>query len=131
MTLPLGIEDDTLARLIQAAREFHAKEEVVFPDSSPDTSDDDWAMQVLADHAGDLTLRELEDTLSGLGPEYQAELQALSAVGRGDYAVEEWEGALEDARDDWSPDTAHRLIANPMIADEWEAGLEQMQAADR
>ncbi len=126
MDLPFDVDTGTLARLIQAAREFHAKEEVVFPDTGVEGSDDDWAMQVLADHASDLTFQELESTLSDLGPDQQAELVALSAIGRGDYATEEWEAALQDARDNWSTDSVRSLIANPLIADEWEAGLDQL-----
>ncbi|MGM0553963.1 MAG: DUF3775 domain-containing protein [Pseudomonadota bacterium] len=130
MTTPFDVDPEILARLIQAAREFHAKEEVVFPDSSAEGSDDDWAMQVLADHASDLTFQELESALGELGPERQAELVALSAIGRGDYGAEEWETALQDARDNWSTDSVHALIANPLIADEWEAGLDQISLGD-
>ena len=127
MAVSLGITGETLERLIQAAREFHAKEDVVFPDTGAEGSDDDWALQVLADHASDLTLQELEETLRDLGPEQQAELQTLSAVGRGDYAVEDWDTALQEARDDWSADTVHWLLTNPQIADEWAAGMEQIE----
>lgn len=127
MAVSLGITGETLERLIQAAREFHAKEDVVFPDTGPEGSDDDWAMQILADHSSDLTLQELEGTLRDLGPEQQAELQALSSIGRGDYSVMDWDTALQDAQDDWSADTVHWLLTNPLIADEWAAGLEQIE----
>ncbi|WP_018873234.1 DUF3775 domain-containing protein [Thioalkalivibrio sp. ALJ16] len=127
MATSLGIDDATMERLIHAAREFHAKEDVVFPDTGAEGSDDDWAMQILADHASDLTLQELEGTLRDLGPEQQAELQALSGIGRGDYAAGDWDTALEEAREDWSPDTVRWLLTNPIIADEWAAGLEQLE----
>ncbi|WP_018938254.1 MULTISPECIES: DUF3775 domain-containing protein [unclassified Thioalkalivibrio] len=127
MAISLGITGETMERLIQAAREFHAKEDVVFPDTGSEGSDNDWAMQILADHASDLTLQELEGTLRDLGPDQQAELQALSTLGRGDYTAEDWESALQDAQDDWSPDTVNWLLTNPLIADEWAAGLEQIE----
>ncbi|WP_018949142.1 DUF3775 domain-containing protein [Thioalkalivibrio sp. ALMg11] len=127
MAISLGIPGETMERLIQAAREFHAKEDVVFPDTGSEGSDDDWAMQILADHASDLTLQELEGTLRDLGQDQQAELQALSTLGRGDYVATDWETALQDAQDDWSPDTVHWLLTNPLIADEWAAGLEEIE----
>lgn len=127
MAISLGIPGETMERLIQAAREFHAKEDVVFPDTGSEGSDDDWAMQILADHASDLTLQELEGTLRDLGQDQQAELQALSTLGRGDYVATDWETALRDAQDDWSPDTVHWLLTNPLIADEWAAGLEEIE----
>ncbi|WP_018952243.1 DUF3775 domain-containing protein [Thioalkalivibrio sp. AKL12] len=127
MAISLGITGETMERLIQAAREFHAKEDVVFPDTGSEGSDNDWAMQILADHASDLTLQELEGTLRDLGPDQQAELQALSTLGRGDYTAADWESALQEAQDDWSPDTVNWLLTNPLIADEWAAGLEQIE----
>ncbi|WP_019626021.1 DUF3775 domain-containing protein [Thioalkalivibrio sp. ALJT] len=130
MSASLGINANTMERLLQAAREFHAKEDVVFPDTSAEGNDDDWAMQILADHASDLTLQELEATLRNLAPEHQAELQALSAIGRGDYTQDNWDAALQEAREDWSEDTVHGLLTNPMIADEWAAGLELMERED-
>jgi hypothetical protein len=48
---------------------------------------------------------------------------ALMWLGRGDYDLEEWEDALEQARESWSAHTAEYLIATPLVADYLEEGL--------
>ncbi len=113
----LNINLDTVLWVVNLTREFHAKEEVVFPDSSMEGNDDDWAIQMLADHGSDLTLQELRSGVQGLDRELQAELLALKWLGRGDYAAEEWEDALQEAIDNWSPEIMDRLIATPLISE--------------
>ncbi len=113
----LNINLDTILWVVNLTREFHAKEEVVFPDSSMEGNDDDWAIQMLADHGSDLTLQELRSGVQGLDRELQAELLALKWLGRGDYAAEEWEDALQEAIDNWSPEIMDRLIATPLISE--------------
>jgi hypothetical protein len=44
-------------------------------------------------------------------------------VGRGDFSVEEWPAALEEAADSWNEYTAEYLIAHPLLADYLEEGL--------
>jgi hypothetical protein len=46
----LELNPETVCFLINKAKEFHAKEEVVIPDE-PLSPSEDWARQVLADHA--------------------------------------------------------------------------------
>ncbi len=50
---------------------------------------------------------------------------ALMWVGRGDYALEEWDDALSQARDSWNKRTADYLIGTPMLADYLAEGLDQ------
>ena len=45
----LDINPDTVCFLIDKAREFHGKEQVVLPDA-PDSPSEDWGLQALADH---------------------------------------------------------------------------------
>lgn len=116
-TTPLGINLETVLWIVAATREFHAKEEVVFPDDTLDGNDGDWAMQVLADHGSDLTLRELRMTIRELEPTQQAELLALKWLGRGDYSPEEWEDAKREAKQNWCPAIMDRLVATPLIPD--------------
>ena len=120
--LNLGIE--TVCFVIARAREFQAKEQVVIPDT-PSGSSDDWALQILADHREDLTTQEVGAVMADLDPDLQAELIALMWLGRGDYALEEWENALADAQDQYEEhqNTAHYLLSHPMVADHLEEGL--------
>lgn len=122
----LTINIDTVLWVVNLTREFHAKEEVVVPDDSMEGNDDDWAMQMLADHGSDLTLQELRSGLQGLDRELQAELLALKWIGRGDYGPEEWEDVLHEAIDNWSPEVMDRLIATPLIPEYLLEGLDAL-----
>lgn len=122
----LNINPDTVCSLIVKFREFHAKEEVAIPYEQESDIDDDWAMQALADHGEDLTLQEIKYVIDGLGPEFQQELVALMWLGRGDYTTEEWQKAVTDARDSWTPRTAEYLAATPLVADYLEEGMDAL-----
>ncbi len=118
----IGVE--TLCFIIAKTREFQAKEQVVIPET-PESPSDDWALQVLADHIGDLTLLEVKATVEDLAPEQQAELVALMWLGRGDYGLDEWGDALADATDMYEDrdSVAEYLLAHPMVSDYLEEGL--------
>jgi len=120
----LKVRLETLCYIIAKAREFQAKEQVVFPNTDADTGDD-WAMQVLADHVDDMSLQEVKAAVEDLSPEQQAELVALMWLGRDDYALEEWEEANAEALDQYMDheNTAAYLLAHPMVSDDLEEGL--------
>lgn len=120
----LSVNPDIIYSIIDLAREFHAKEEVVIPESrGADASDEDWAYQVLADHESDLNYIELKDEIENLEPDQQDTLVALMWLGRGDYDVKEWKSALNDAQNRKTIPTADYLISTPMVADYLEEGL--------
>ena len=118
----LELNPETVCFLINKAKEFHAKEEVVIPDE-PLSPSEDWARQVLADHADDLTYQEFKATVNDLEPDQQVALVALMWLGRGDYSEEQWDAARSDAKSSWTPRTAEYLIATPLVADYLEEGL--------
>jgi hypothetical protein len=120
----LEINPDTVCFLIGKAREFHAKEEVVIPDT-PDSPSEDWALQVLADHADDATYQEFRNTVNDLEPDQQQQLVALLWLGRGEYDIAEWDEALAEARRSWTKHTAGYLITHPLLADFLDDALEQ------
>ncbi len=111
--------------IIIKAHEFHAKEEVVIPEE-PNSPAEDWARQVLADHADDLTYLEMKSTIEDLDPDQQVSLVALMWLGRGDVGVEEWASALQQAKESWTPHTADYLIGTPLVADYLEEGLHEL-----
>lgn len=121
----LDLSPEIVCALIIRAREFHAKEEVVIPEE-PANPSGDWAVQVLADHADDLTFQEITETINGLEPDQQTNLVALMWLGRGDFGVDEWDAALEQARRSWTPRTTEYLMATPLVADYLEDGLIQL-----
>jgi hypothetical protein len=121
----LELNPDTVCFLIDKAHEFHAKEDVVIPDT-PGSPTEDWALQVLADHGDDATLQEFKNTVQDLEPDQQVQLVALLWLGRGDYSVDEWDDALAEARRSWTPRTAEYLIAHPLLADYFEDALSEL-----
>lgn len=118
----LDLNPETVCFVISKAHQFHAKEEVVLPDE-PFGPADSSTLQVLASHSSDETFTELRTTINDLEPDQQVQLVALMWLGRGDYDLEEWEEALEQARDSWTPHTAEYLIATPLVSDYLEEGL--------
>lgn len=121
----LDLNPETVCRLIDMAREFHAREGVVIPEV-PDSPSEDWALQVLADHAGDRTLEEFKTTVSDLEPDQQQQIVALMWIGRGDFGPDEWEAAREQAAYSWNSRTGDYLIAHPQLADHLADGLEAL-----
>ena len=119
----LEVNPETICFLIDKAREFHAKEAVVLPDA-PDSPTEDWGQQALADHEGDLTLQEFKATFANLEPDQQQVVVALMGLGRGEFDVEEWEAALEEASREWNDTTAEYLMAHPLLADYLSEGLD-------
>ncbi|AUB80898.1 DUF3775 domain-containing protein [Candidatus Thiodictyon syntrophicum] len=118
----LHIPLDTICYIIAKAREFQSKEEVVIPET-PSSPSEDWALQILADHSGDYTLTELVECIGEMNQRQRAELIALMWVGRGDYSMEDWEEAVDEAIGDYSVRAAQYLIAHPMVSDDLEEGL--------
>jgi len=118
----IDLNPERVCNIIQLAREFHAKEEVVIPEV-PNNPGDNWALQVLADHGDDPTYQELKYAIADLEPDQQAQLLALSWLGREDYALEEWDVAVQTAEDNLSSSSAEQIIAIPYIADYLDEGL--------
>lgn len=119
----LAVSPETVCFIISKAHEFHAKEEVVIPEV-PDSPADDWGRQVLADHVDDYSYQEMLYAINDLEPDQAYEFVALMWLGRGDYDVEEWEGAVRDAQDFWDGQTVSNMIATPLLADYLSEGLD-------
>ncbi len=118
----MEVNPDIVYRIAELAREFHAKEAVVFP-HEVEAESDDWAMQVLADHADDATYDELKGTIESLEIRQQAYIVALMWMGRGDFHPGDWAETLAQANEQWTPHTADYLISTPLVADYLEEGL--------
>jgi hypothetical protein len=118
----IDVNPETVCFIIDKAREFHAKEQVSIPEP-PTSPADDWALQVLADHLDDFSYQELKLTIDDLDPDQQICLVALMWLGRGDFDLEEWDDALQQARDAYNGRSADYLIATPLVADYLEEAL--------
>lgn len=120
----MDLNPEIVCMFIDRAREFQAKEEVVFPEESFGPSDD-WALQVLADHANDFSFQDAKAAVDDLEPDQQAQLAVLMWIGRGDYDVAEWDEALQEALEVQADQgrTAEYLLATPLVVDYLTEGL--------
>lgn len=116
------LNPETVCHIIAGIREFQAKEEVVLPEVT-DSSSDDWALQVLADHGDDLTYDETRTAIDDLEPDQQIALVALMWIGRGDFLETEWDEAYAAAEEQANPRTPEYLLATPLADDFLEEGL--------
>ncbi len=121
----MDLNPDTVFFIIDKAQEFHVKEQVTIPEE-PLSPSDDWARQVLADHADDPVLQELLITIDDLEPDQQVTLVALMWVGRGDFSADEWDTAIDSAKDSWNERSAQYLIGTPLVADYLSMGMEEL-----
>ena len=120
----LDISSEIVCEIIERAREFHSKEQNVLPEDASNPTDD--ALQVLADSGDDLVFQEVKQAIDDLEEVQQANLVALMWIGRGDFSAEEWEDALEQARQSWTEHTAEYLLATPLVSDYLEDGLQSL-----
>jgi hypothetical protein len=121
LTIPL----ENLAFVIIKAREFDAEVPSVDEDSGSNPSDDD-ERDVLQFSADNPTYQELVDAINGLSDLERIELLALTWLGRGDYAKEEWREALQEARRIHDEKETDYLIGTPLLADYLPEGLSQL-----
>ena len=121
----LNIPLENLAFIIIKAREFDAEVPPVDEDSGSNPSDDaEW--DVLQASADNPTYQELVDAINGLNDPERIELLALTWLGRGDYAKEEWRDAVEEARRIHDEKETQYLVGTPLLADYLEEGLSQL-----
>lgn len=120
--MSMDLNPEIVCFLIDLAKEFHAKEDLSLPESSSSLADD-WATEVLADHEEDPTYQQMVAQIEDLEPDQQITLVALMWLGRGDFTLEEWGEALEQAASAHNDHTADYLISTPLVADYWREGL--------
>lgn len=112
----IDINPEIVCQIIDRAREFQAQEAVVLPET-PFNPSDDWATQTLAAHIDDLTYQEVKAAIEDLEPDQQMVLVALMWLGRGDFEIDDWNDALQEAEVNWTDRTAEYLLATPLVAD--------------
>lgn len=120
----LEINPEIICLLIEKAHEFHAQDMVNISEE-PESQLDEFAEQALADYGSEPALLDFKSALDDLEPDQQQAVVALMWLGRGDFTVEEWQSALDEARDNWNPRTAEYLLAHPLLADYLSDGLAQ------
>jgi hypothetical protein len=120
----LGISPEKVRFVILKARQYDAKEEDSDESDGSNAVDDKMA-DVLEDKPDEDAVRqELTAFINGLDEEEQVNLVALAWLGRGTFDIEEWEEALQIARDEHNNRTGQYLLGLPMLGDYLAAGLE-------
>lgn len=71
-------------------------------------------------------LDDLKEYIDALNEDEQAELVALTWVGRGTYTADDWDEAVEVAHEEHPKRVARYLLSQPLLADELEEGLSEM-----
>jgi len=120
----LEIAPEKVAHIIIKAREFDAKVETVIPNegSGSEGEPDD----ILESFTDATTRPELVGFINTLNDDEQAHLVALTWVGRGTFEPEEFDEAVEVARQEKIVSTADYLLGIPLLADYLEDGLEKL-----
>lgn len=120
----LGISVEKVRIVITRARQFDAKEGDSDPDEGSNAADDGMA-DVLEDKPEDDPVREeLIRYINGMNVDEQVNLVALAWLGRGTYDIDEWEDALQTARDEHNKRTGQYLLGLPLLGDYLADGLD-------
>ncbi len=69
---------------------------------------------------------ELKEYIHNLNEDEQVDLVALTWIGRGTYTAEDWDEAVEIAREEHAKNAPRYLLGQPLLADELEEGLNEL-----
>lgn len=123
--MALEIAPEKVAHVIIKAREFDAK--VGAWNDTPEEGDaDEDPSAILEDFSNDPTAAEIAGFIDALNDDEQVNLVALAWVGRGTFEAEEFDEAVETARNEQINSTASYLLGLPLLADYLEEGLEKL-----
>lgn len=123
MTMALPVQ--TLAFIIEKAREFDAQVDDDDPDSGSNATDDRM-VAILEGGPDNPVEQELTATLRNLHDDELTELLAILWVGRGDFDRESWADALRQAREAKNKRIVRYLVGTPMLGDLIEEGLAEL-----
>jgi len=123
----LQMETDKVCWIIMKARAFDAVDAPVEEDYGGNQIDEGFRQSLEDDEEEDATEQELSAFIDALNDDEQAELVALTWVGRGDYTAAEWEAAVAAARERQTGSTAAYLLGIPILPDYLEEGLSQFE----
>lgn len=93
----LRINPDKVCQFLSAARELAGRVPATTGDKT--TTGDDSPLTFMEQRDDDPTRAQMVEFVGGLNVEEQVDLLALIYLGRGDFALVEWNDALEEARD--------------------------------
>ncbi|MBN9673566.1 DUF3775 domain-containing protein [Roseibium aggregatum] len=134
MDIDLTLSADTIRLFAQKARAVASSLEDTFEDGHEgDVEFDAETLEEAHSHDGlaeeeddDLSSEELRELIEDLNVDEAAELVAITWIGRGDFEAEDFEQAVEEARERAVGSTATYLLGMPLLPDHMEAGLDAL-----
>lgn len=124
----LHVDPEYIDRLIVKVRAVMAREVTEISDPGGNASDDA-NPSALGELRGDLSREELVEEIQGLTDQQQAELVALMWIGREDGVPAEWQEYIDRAMESKTTPTEHYLLDQPLLAEYWSDGLENLASA--
>jgi hypothetical protein len=121
----LEISTAKVAQLIVRAREHDAKIGI-WEHSLSSGFREEHGNTILQNFAGDSNRSELAEFIGGLNDNEQASLVALAWLGRGAFAPEKLDDAIETAKSERVSKTENYLMSIPLLADYLEDGLHKL-----
>jgi hypothetical protein len=121
----LEISTAKVVHVIIRAREYDAKAGIWEHSMSRGFREDD-GNSILQNFATDATRSELAEFIGGLNDDEQASLVALAWLGRGSFAPEALDDAIETAKSEKVSNTGDYLIGIPLLGDYLEEGLDKL-----
>ncbi len=117
----ININPDIIQFVIETAREFQMGCNTVTQDDQVNPLEEEF--DISSDSSSEPTVNVFDVVISDLEPDQQQCIVALMWLGRGDFSIDEWPDAINEARDHWSDHTASYLMSTPMLADYLAEGL--------
>lgn len=125
----LDIALEKVCYIIMRAREFDVKDVPTLSDPGSNATDDGM-IGVLEDRPDDPTEQELRAFISALSEDEQIDLVALSWLGRGEGAINDWNALRTEAmRAYGTRPTSDYLLGDPLVSDYLEEALSMFGAS--
>lgn len=121
----LTVDTDEVRVLIVKAKQINAKEGNVVPDPGSNGADDGMDSVLQIDPENDATRQEISSYIQGMNVDEQADLVALTLIGRGDYSLVEWDDARRQI-DNIDAPIERYLLDQPLVASYLSEGLDMV-----
>ncbi|MEQ8355456.1 MAG: DUF3775 domain-containing protein [Kiloniellaceae bacterium] len=118
----LEVDPATVCFLIVRARAFDAKVASADRDTVSQPGEDE-DHDPLLDYGDDPVAAEVREVIEDLNEDEQAELVALTWVGRGDFSAAEWSDAVTAAQERHTGPSSNYLLGMPQLGDLLEEGF--------
>ncbi|MDX2225146.1 MAG: DUF3775 domain-containing protein [Rhodospirillaceae bacterium] len=114
-----------IAKAREAMADVHELQDEPGQHSGDDVMKDDLPEEDVPTPPGSPEFEELKDFIKALNEDERFELVALAWIGRGTFTADDWDEAVDTARDEHPKRTAEYLLSMPLLADYLEEGLNE------